>query len=379
MKIIIAPDSFKESLSAAEVAAALAKGIQQVLPDAECVCVPLADGGEGTVDALVAATGGEWISCQVQDPLGRKVEARYGLLHQGRCAVIEMAEASGLQRVAPDERNPLLTSTYGTGQLIADALDRGVTELLLGLGGSATNDAGIGMLQALGGVFLDVEGQILPPGGAALVNLQQVDLTGLHPGLKTCRIEVACDVDNPLCGPRGASVIFGPQKGANPEQVAQLDQALASAAARLVALGWPDHRQTAGAGAAGGMGFAALSGLNASLKPGIELVMATTGLEARLQDADLIITGEGRLDEQTLSGKTPLGVLRLAQRHGIPVVAVAGSVAQDLEPLYQAGFTAIWPILPAPMDLPTALQQGQGNLMRTGRSLAALWRAATRS
>lgn len=372
MKIVIAPDSFKESLSAPQAAEAVRRGFAAVFPDAEYVCLPLADGGEGTAAALVAACGGEWVSVRVEDPLGRPVCARYGLLPDGS-AVMEMAEASGLHLLAPEERNPLRTSTFGTGQMVADALARGVRRILLGIGGSATNDGGAGMAQALGIRLLDAEGRELPRGGGALPQLAAVDVSRKTAALDGCRITAACDVDNPLCGSRGASAVFGPQKGASPEQVMLLDAALARLADVLAAHGLPDCRNEAGSGAAGGLGFGLRALLGADLQRGTDLVLAASGLEAKLAGADLVITGEGRMDGQTAFGKLPLGVAAAARRRGIPVIGLAGSIGSGVEALLDEGFTAILPTVPRAAPLAELLAEAEANLERTARQAAALW------
>ena len=369
MKIVFAPDSFKESLTAAEAAAAMQRGFAKVFPQAEYICMPMADGGEGTADALVNALNGEWISAEVHDPLGRPISARYGLLPGGR-AVIEMAEAAGLHLVAADERNPLHTSTFGVGQLILDALSRGCRHIILGLGGSATNDAGAGMLQALGFKLLDQNGHTLPVGGAALAGLSAVNDEAVPAALRECHFEVACDVTNPLCGAQGASAIFGPQKGATPQMVAALDTALSHYADIIAAHGFVDSRDQAGSGAAGGMGFTLRSVLNAQLLPGIEMVMAETDLNACLKGADLVVTGEGRMDGQTAFGKVPSGVLKAAQAQNIAVIGIAGSVGGDAAALKALGFKAVFPTIAAPASLTDILASAAHNVERTAEHVA---------
>lgn len=373
MKIVIAPDSFKESLSAREVADAIEAGFRQVLPDADYLTLPMADGGEGTVQALVAATGGEIVPVSVTAPLGNRVEGFFGLLGDGHRAVIEMAAASGLHLVPPILRNPLLTTSAGTGKLIRAALNRGVTHLILGLGGSATNDGGAGMLQALGMRLLDQQGQDLGPGGGELDKLAYIDPSGLDPRLAHLTIEVACDVDNPLCGPEGASAVFGPQKGATPEMVARLDTNLAHYGACLAhQLGRP-VAMLPGAGAAGGMGAALLALLGAELKPGVEIVIKAVDLAGALADADLVITGEGRIDGQSLRGKTPIGVARCARRQGKPVIAIAGALGDDCACLCEQEMDALFAVVNRPMTLPQALAEARANLVLTARNVAALW------
>lgn len=375
MKIVIAPDSFKESLSAPDVAAAIARGWQQVFPDAECLLRPMADGGEGTVDALLAAVGGERRECRVRGPMGEPVVAHWGWLGEGT-AVIEMAASSGLHWVPREQRDARLASSYGTGELIREALDAGATRIILGLGGSATNDAGVGLLQALGMRFLDAQGRDLAPGGAALAELDQLDLSGLDARLLNVRIDVAADVDNPLCGPRGASAVFGPQKGATPEHVAQLDQALGHFARVAASTLGEDHAEFPGVGAAGGLGFAARGFLKAGFRPGIELVAELSGLAAAVQGADLVITGEGRMDAQTLHGKTPVGVARVARAAGVPVIALAGSLGDDYQALYDAGIGAAFSLAPGPVSLEQAMVGAAAELQARSADIARLWRLA---
>ena len=376
MKIVIAPDSFKESLSAAGVASALARGLRQALPAAEIRECPLGDGGEGTLDAVLAATGGEVREARVTGPLGEPVTARWGWLAEQRTAFVEMASASGLELVPRARRDVRVATPHGTGELLRAALDAGAERLVLAIGGSATNDGGAGVLQALGVRLLDGQGQALAPGGAALSSLASLDVTGLHPRLAAVEVVIAADVDNPLCGPQGASQIFGPQKGASPEQVRELDAALAHFATVTAATLGRDVSEQPGAGAAGGVGFAALAFLQATFRPGIEVVAELVGLEEALQGADLAVTGEGRLDGQTLRGKTPAGVLRLAQRHGVPVVAVAGSLGEGYDALYQQGLAAAFSLVPGPLSLEEALAQAEGLLERTARDIGRLWQAA---
>ncbi|MDH4762893.1 glycerate kinase [Pseudomonas sp. SORGH_AS199] len=376
MKIVVAPDSFKESLSAAGVARALARGLHQALPAAEIIECPLGDGGEGTLDAVLAATGGEVREARVTGPLGEPVTARWGWLAEQRTAFVEMASASGLELVPRSRRDVLVATSRGTGELLHAALDAGAERLVLAIGGSATNDGGAGLLQALGVRLLDRQGQALGPGGAALAMLASLDVTALHPRLAEVEVVIAADVDNPLCGPQGASQIFGPQKGASPEQVRQLDAALAHFATVTAATLGRDVREQPGAGAAGGVGFAALAFLQATFRPGIEVVAELVGLDDALIDADLAVTGEGRLDGQTLRGKTPAGVLRLARRHGVPVVAVAGSLGEGYDALYEQGLAAAFSLVPGPLSLEEALAQAEVLLERTARDIGRLWRTA---
>ena len=374
MKIVIAPDSYKESLSALEVAQAVEAGFRQVFPDADYVLVPVADGGEGTVDAMVAATGGRKETVTVSGPLGEPVEALYGLTGDGDTAVIEMAAASGLALVPPDRRNPLLTSSRGTGELIRAALDAGARRFILGIGGSATNDGGAGMVQALGARLLDLEGRELDGSGGDLARLERIDVSALDPRLAECRIEVACDVDNPLTGARGASAVFGPQKGATPEMVQALDANLARLA-RIVGRDLGVAVDTVpGAGAAGGMGAAMLAFFGATLKPGIEIVTAAVDLDTHVRDADLVITGEGRIDFQTVHGKTPIGVARVAKRHGKPVIGIAGSLGAEVGVVHAHGIDAVFSVLSKPCTLDEALRDAAANVELTARNVAAVLR-----
>ncbi|WP_425056095.1 glycerate kinase [Pseudomonas abyssi] len=375
MKLVIAPDSFKESLSARAVAEAIAAGWARVYPDADLLLCPMADGGEGTVDALLSATGGTLQQTRVSGPLGDPVEARWGLLPDAQ-AIIEMAEASGLHRVEAARRDVLAASSYGTGELIRAALDAGVRRIVLGLGGSATNDGGAGLLAALGVRFLDRAGQELALGGAALASLSQIDLTGLDTRLAQVEVMVAADVDNPLCGPRGASTVFGPQKGASPAQVEQLDAALAQYADVMAATLGEDLRDYPGVGAAGGLGFAARAVLRAAFRPGVELVAELSGLAAAVEGADLVITGEGRLDGQSLHGKTPVGVARIARAAGVPVIALAGSLGEGYQRLYAEGIGAAFSLAPGPLSLEQAMQQAADQLSARAADLARLWQIA---
>lgn len=375
-KVVIAPDSFKESLSALEVAEAIERGFRHIYPAACYVKLPMADGGEGTVDAMVAATGGEIINVQVSGPQGKATEAFYGLLGEGKTAVIEMAAASGLHLVARDERDPRVTSSYGTGELILAALQPGVTSIILGIGGSATNDGGAGMMQALGARLLDEHHQDLKPGGAALAQLAHIDLRQLDPRLHQVKITVACDVDNPLCGEQGASAVFGPQKGATKEMVQQLDRALHHYGTLLEQATGRPVLQIPGAGAAGGMGAALIGFLDAQLRPGIEIVIETLHLEEAVRDADLVITGEGRLDSQSVHGKTPIGVARVAKRHQLPVIAIAGSLARDYQVVHQHGIDAAFSVIDRIVTLPEALADAAHNLEVTARNVAAVWQQA---
>ena len=372
MKIVIAPDSFKDSLGAADVAAALALGFKDVWPDAELVPCPMADGGEGTVDAILAALHGEARSTLVSGPLGQQVKARWGWLPDSRTAIIEMAEASGLQLVPVELRDARFSSTRGTGELMLAALDAGAQKVILTIGGSATNDGGAGMLQALGAKLLDAGGHPIGPGGLPLSVLTILDIKHLDPRLADVQVEVAADVDNPLCGPHGASFTFGKQKGASPEQIKQLDAALAHFADVAAVVLGTDRREEPGAGAAGGIGFAAKAFLNATFRPGVEVVAELTGLAEKMHGADLVVTGEGRFDAQTLRGKTPLGVARVAKRFELPVVVVAGTLGEGYAQLYEAGIHAAFSLAHGPMTLEEACRQAPTLLRERARDIGQL-------
>ncbi|AQX56159.1 glycerate kinase [Priestia flexa] len=374
MKIVIAPDSFKESLSALEVAEAVEKGFKQVLPQANYVKVPMADGGEGTVQSLVDATDGEIISKTVTGPLGEPVEAFFGILGTKRTAVIEMAAASGLHLVPPAKRNPLMTTTKGTGELISAALDYGVNHIIIGIGGSATNDGGAGMAKALGAQLLDAEGNEILDGGGALGNLAFINLSTLDSRLQHVKIEVACDVDNPLTGERGASAIFGPQKGATPEMVALLDRNLRHYAAVLERDLGQKIDDVPGAGAAGGLGAGLLAFLQAELKRGVDIVIEATNLLEAVRDADVVITGEGKIDGQTIYGKTPIGVAKTAKKHGIPVIGIAGNIGADSHVVYEHGIDALFSIVPGVTTLENAFANASDYVEKTAMNVAAVWK-----
>ncbi|PMH43842.1 glycerate kinase [Vibrio sp. 10N.286.49.B3] len=374
MKIVIAPDSYKESLTAMEVAIAIENGFKQVIPNAEYIKLPMADGGEGTVQSLVDATEGSIVSAVVTAPLGNQVEGFYGVMGNGKTAIIEMAAASGLHLVAPELRNPLKTSTYGTGELIKAVLDKGVEHIIIGIGGSATNDAGLGMAQALGIKMLDSNGQELGFGGGELSKLVSIDVSGIDPRLAATKLEIACDVDNPLCGPQGASAVFGPQKGATPEMVAELDANLAHYADLMKTLFDCDVKDMPGAGAAGGLGAALVGLLGATLRPGIDIVMDAVNLSDIVKDADLVITGEGRIDSQTIHGKTPVGVARTAKRFNLPVVGIAGCLSMDCDVVHLHGIDAVFSVVPRSVDLPTALAEAAQNVELTARNVAAIYK-----
>ncbi|MCL1126283.1 glycerate kinase [Shewanella surugensis] len=404
MKIVIAPDSFKESLTAIEVANEIEKGFREVFPHAQYINQPIADGGEGTVDVMVAATNGQKVTLDVTGPLGASVSAYYGILgnklmadprsdnassvnsnsdhlssvntspnHQ-QTAVIEVAKASGLHLIPSHLRHPDMTTSYGTGELILDALNRGIKHIILGLGGSATNDGGAGILSALGIRFLDKNNHILKPGGIYLKDLCILDTTELNPLVNQCQFELACDVTNPLCGKAGASHIFGPQKGADAETANQLDNALSHFADIITQTGREDHRNSAGAGAAGGIGFGLMSLTQATLKSGIDIVMEITQLSEKMKEADLVITGEGCLDSQTLNGKAPMGVTRLANQQGINVIAIGGSVSENANMLLDHGLCALFAITPGHHPLPTLLKRAKPHLYACSRNIAALYK-----
>jgi glycerate kinase len=375
MKIVIAPDSFKESLSAPKVAAAIAQGLSQAAPEAHCVCIPMADGGEGTVEAILAATGGESRINVVQDALGRPIQAQWGWL-PGKVAIVEMACAAGLELIATTERDPLRASSFGVGQLIGHALDMGATQIVLGLGGSATNDAGAGLLQALGLGLFDAQGKTLAPGGAALANLAHIDTRTFDPRLKDVHITIASDVNNPLCGLQGASAVFGPQKGATPAQVSKLDTALGHFADVCARTLGKDPRNAPGSGAAGGLGFAAHTWMQARFRPGVEVVAELGGLAVAIQGAQLVITGEGRMDAQTLHGKTPMGVAKIAQAAGVPVIAIAGSLGAGYQALYKTGIVAAFSLVSGPMTLEQACADTEQLLKDRAQDILRLWLSA---
>lgn len=373
MKIVIACDSFKGSLTSTEVGEACAAGIKSVVPKADTQVVAVGDGGEGTVDALVAGLEGKFVTCEVHGPLGAPVTARYGVSGDGRTAIIEMAQASGLPLIPPEQRNPLLTSTYGTGEMIADALHRGCSTVLAGIGGSATNDGGMGMLTALGVKFYDSADKELKPCGGNLEYIARIDTSGLMPEARRAHFVVACDVDNPLYGERGAANVFAPQKGADEAMVERLDRGLRVYADAVAAAVGRDVAMMPGAGAAGGLGVAFAAFLNAQLKPGIEMMLNAIHFDSIINGAALVITGEGRLDSQTVMGKTPAGVLHAASRQHIPVVAIGGGVTAS-ETLLEAGFAAVLPIVPGPVSLADAMDadNARRNVTRTAQQIMRL-------
>lgn len=372
MKIVIAPDSYKESLSALEVATAIEQGFREIFPDAHYVKLPVADGGEGTVEAMVAATQGGIIKVRVTGPLGENAEGFYGLSGDEQSAFIEMAAASGLEMVAPSLRNPLKTTSWGTGELIRHALDAGVKHIIIGIGGSATNDGGAGMVQALGAKLLDAEDDPIGMGGGELEKLARIDISELDTRLANCRIEVACDVTNPLTGKEGASAVFGPQKGATPEMIARLDDSLAHYA-KIIARDLDiDVLNLEGGGAAGGMGAALYAFCGAELRQGIEIVTDALHLDNHVADADLVITGEGRIDSQTIHGKVPVGVAKVAKRYNKPVIGIAGSLTADVGVVHEHGIDAVFSVIYTVCTLEEALKNAEENVRMAARNIAAV-------
>jgi glycerate kinase len=376
MKIVIAPDSFKESLSALDVATAIESGFREIFPQAEYIKLPVADGGEGTVEAMVAATGGRVVAVKVTGPLGQPIDAFFGLSGDEKIAFIEMAAASGLECVPPAKRNPLKTTSFGTGELIKNALDHGVEHCIIGIGGSATNDGGAGMVQALGVRLLSKEGKEIGLGGGELINLAKIDVSGLDERVKKCRFEVACDVTNPLTGAKGATAVFGPQKGATPEMITQLDGYLQHYAQVIHQQLGIDVEHVPGAGAAGGMGAALYGFCHAELRQGIEIVTEALGLDALVKDATLVITGEGRIDSQSINGKVPIGVARVAKRYNKPVIAIGGSLTKDVDVVYEHGLDAVFSVLYSICTLEDALDNAADNLRKAARNIAATIRLA---
>lgn len=345
MKVVVAIDSFKGSMTSMEAGYAVRDGVLAAIPEAKVIVKPLADGGEGTTDSLIQGLGGERIDVTVTGPLGTPVNAYYGYLKETNMAILEMASAAGIILVTEEEKDPMTATTYGVGEMIKDAAEKGCRNFIIGIGGSATNDGGLGMLKALGYEFLDESGADVGEGGQALGKIAAIRTENVYSELKNCHFQIACDVNNPLCGTNGATYIYGPQKGVTPEMREPLDQAMANYAAVTKDVMGNDHINTAGAGAAGGMGFAFLSYLNASLTPGIELILDAVELEKELMDADIVVTGEGRLDHQTAMGKAPVGVAKLAKKYNAKVLAFAGSVTKDANACNAAGIDAFFPIV----------------------------------
>ncbi len=372
MKIVVAPDSFKGSVTALQAANAIEQGLRRVFPDAVIDKIPMADGGEGTVQSLVDATGGNIQTQRVIGPLGNEVEAEYGILADEQTAVIEMASASGLTLVPTDKRNPLLTTTYGTGQLIRGALKAGCRRLIIGIGGSATNDGGTGMAEALGVQFLNADGNPIKRGGGGLDELESIDITSIHPAIAETETVVACDVNNPLTGPEGASYVYGPQKGATPEMVDTLDTNLKHYNKVLTQTYGQSFDDIPGAGAAGGLGAGLMAFLNAELKLGVDIMIDTVKLKDRMKGASLVFTGEGQLDFQTAFGKTPVGVAKVAKADNIPVIAIAGGIGDGADAVYNAGIDAMLGIVQAPMSLEDAVEDAIQLLADTAEQAARL-------
>lgn len=368
MKIVVAPDSFKESMSAKEVCDSIEKGLLSVSKDWEIVKVPMADGGEGTLEALVDATNGKIFNEKTLNPLGKEITSKFGILGGKNIAVIEMASTSGLELISPEKRNPYITTTYGTGQLMLKALEQNVEEIILGIGGSATNDGGAGMLQALGAKLLDENRDEIGFGGYELSKLDRIDFSSLDKRLKNIKILVACDVTNPLTGKDGSSYIFGKQKGATPEMIEILDRNLLHYSKIIKRdLGF-DVNNVSGAGAAGGLGAGLLT-LGAVLKKGIDIVIEANELDKKVQGADLVITGEGSIDGQTRFGKTPYGVVTIAKKYNIPTITLAGNIGKDIDILYDYGFDTIFSIMQGVDTLENALKNGKGNIERTAKNI----------
>ncbi|HJF87236.1 MAG TPA: glycerate kinase [Companilactobacillus farciminis] len=374
MKIVLAPDSYKNSLTAKQVAQSMKKGFAKVYPDAEFVNVPMADGGEGTVQSLVDARNGQMVTETVVNPLGNKTQAQYGLIDDGQVAVIEMAQASGIQFINQFTQNPYVTTTFGTGELIKSAIQKGAKTIIIGIGGSATNDGGAGMAQALGAHLLDDKGEELQYGGAMLKKLDHIDISEMLPELKDVKVVIASDVTNPLTGENGASQVFGPQKGANPEMVDFLDEALSHYADVLKRDLGKDLEQTPGAGAAGGLGAGLLAFTNSQMRSGVDIVVDYTGLKDIVQDADVVITGEGQIDFQTKFGKTPIGVAKAtkAVNPNATVIAIAGSVGEKISELYPLGIDAIFTCVPGVEDLSKAIADTDKNLQQVSENIARL-------
>ncbi|CAJ1192106.1 Glycerate 2-kinase [Companilactobacillus paralimentarius] len=374
MKIVLAPDSYKNSLTAKEVATAMHKGFAKVYPEADFIDVPMADGGEGTVQSLVDDKNGQIITEEVINPLGRKTEAHYGLIADGKVAVIEMAEASGIQYINQFTQNPYITTTFGTGELIKSAIQKGAKTIIIGIGGSATNDGGAGMAQALGAHLLDEKGQELQYGGAMLEKLDKIDASAMLPELADVKVIIASDVTNPLTGPNGASHVFGPQKGANEEMVEFLDKALSHYADILKRDLGKDLKQVPGAGAAGGLGAGLLAFTHSEMRSGVDIVVDYTDLKDKVKDADVVVTGEGQIDFQTKFGKTPIGVAKAtkAVNPQATVIAIAGSVGEKISELYPLGIDAIFTCVPGVEELSKAIQDTDKNLQQVSENIARL-------
>ncbi|SHH90653.1 glycerate kinase family protein [Desulfosporosinus lacus] len=379
MRIVIAPDSFKGCLNALGVAQAMRKGVQRVYPESIVEMIPMADGGEGTVEAMLSSVPGVEVKVNTTDPLGRPIEATYGLIDNGLTAIIEMAAASGLTLLSNEEKRPRITSTYGTGLLIQDALERGVNKILLGIGGSATNDGGAGLAVALGVKLLDSQGKQLPPGGAALASLSSIDMSEINPQLSKVKIEVACDVQNPLCGPEGASAVYGPQKGASPEDVKVLDAALNTLGERLSAVTGTKLLELAGGGAAGGLGAGAVGFLGAQLRAGSQIILEVSNADEKIKCADLVLTGEGRTDFQTAYGKVPVGVAALAKKHNVPVLVISGSVEGPPDVFFAQGIQSCFSVSEGPGTLKEAFAKAQEQLERAVWRILTVWKLGSES
>lgn len=371
-KYVVAPDSFKESMTAKEVCDAMEKGIKKADSAAEVIKVPMADGGEGTVDSLVDATNGQRVIVEVTGPLGNKISAYYGILGNGTTAVIEMAKASGLEIVEKKKRNPMITTTFGTGELIRDALDHNVKEIIIGLGGSSTNDGGSGMAQALGAKLLDQNNNQISFGGGNLDKLDKIDISDLDSRLQDVKIILASDVTNPLIGKDGASRVFGPQKGATPEMVEKLENNLQHYAKIIKRDLNKDVASVSGAGAAGGLGAGLMAFTTCKMRQGVDIAIEVTKLEEKVKSADYVFTGEGDTDFQTKFGKTPYGVAKLGKKYHKPVISLAGYLGEGIDSLYSEGFTAIFGIIPGACDLSTALKNGPSNVARTTENIVRL-------
>ena len=378
MKILVAPNAFKEALSAKEAGEAIKGGLLRALPNSDIVVLPIADGGDGTIEVLVEATNGEFIEKEVTGPLGERVVAKFGILGDGETAVIEMARSSGLALVPREKRNPAITTTYGVGELIRSALERGAKRILVGIGGSATNDGGAGMAQALGAKLLDKDGNELPFGGLALKDLASIDISNFHPLAKECEVIVMADVKNPLCGPEGASYVYGPQKGGTKELIEELDRALFNFAQVIKRDLGKDILNLPGAGAAGGLGGGLVAFLNARLRPGIDVVLEILNIEERLKGVDIVISGEGKIDGQTIFGKGPAGIAKKAKEKAIPVILLGGAVDEDADILRKEGLVdALFYITRGPITLEESIRQTREQLEWISYQIGGLVKALT--
>ncbi|MCK5128763.1 MAG: glycerate kinase [Clostridiales bacterium] len=371
LKVVIAPDSFKGSLTSLEAANAIKKGFE-LEGVSNCICIPMADGGEGTVDAMISATGGKLVKCKATDPMGTTIDAFYGILGDGKTAVIEMAAASGLPLVKTADRNPMLASTFGTGELMLDAVNNGCSKLIIGIGGSATNDGGTGMAKALGIQFLDINNNELHEGGGALIDLYKINTTHFDKRFYDIEIQVACDVDNPLCGESGASYVYGPQKGATQKMVTQLDRSLRNLAYVLKKDMNKDILDLPGAGAAGGLGGGLFAFVDAKLLKGIHIMMEAANIDEQIKNADLVITGEGQTDYQTAFGKVPAGIAEITSKYKKPLICISGSLGKDYEKLYDIGITSIFSICNKPMNLKYAIENAEELITNLSQSIARL-------